>query len=319
VLLGVVLVNGPLYYSFREGNLTHFVLLLLVAGLACLERGWEGRAGILLGLAALVKLPLFLLGMYFLLKKRWRVLAGAGGTVLLVFVASLLVCGGWLHRAWRSEALLPFVGRPMVAFNVQSASGFLARLTTDRDPDTSPLGFYESWKPFEVNWKFKAARYAFLALLGGATVLACSWPTRPRTADTEWLEWSLFLCLALVTSPISWTHYYLLLLVPLSLLAGGRSPAAATPLGSGLLLASAALLSAPVVSFAARNTFGRALISHYFFGGLLLWGTLLALRLQTPRTGAVALVGADGERRLLTGEKGPARQRPSAGKVRKAA
>jgi hypothetical protein len=207
----------------------------------------------------------------------------------------------------------------MVAFNVQSASSFLARLTTDRNPDTSPLGVYESWKPFEVGWKFKAARFAFLALLGGATVLACCRSTRPRTANTEWLEWSLFLCLALVTSPISWTHYYLLLLVPLCLLAGGRSPAPATPLWSGLLLTSSALLSAPVASFAARNPIGRALISHYFFGGLLLWGTLFALRLRTPGIGAVAVVGADGERRLLTGQNGRARPRPSAARVRKAA
>jgi alpha-1,2-mannosyltransferase len=154
LLLGVVLLNGPLYYSFREGNLTHFVLWLVVAALAGLERGREVRAGILLGLAALIKLPLFLLGLCFLLRRRWRVLAGAGGTVVLVFGLSLLLCGGKLHRTWRSEALLPFVGRPLIAFNVQSASSFLARLTTDRNPDTSPWGIYESWKPLEVGWTF---------------------------------------------------------------------------------------------------------------------------------------------------------------------
>jgi hypothetical protein len=296
-LLGLVLVNGPLYYSFHEGNLTHFVLLLLVAGLACLERGWPVWAGVFLGLTALVKLPLFLLGLFFLLKRRWRVLAGAGGTVLLVVGASLLVCGSRLHRAWRSESLLPFAGRPLVAFNVQSASSFLVRLTTDRDPDTSPSGIYLSWKPLEVGWKFKATQYAFLSLLAGATVLACRRPTRTRATEVERLEWSLFLCLALIASPISWTHYYLLLLVPLCLLAGGRSLLPGTPLWSGLLLASAALLSLPVVSLPARNPVERALVSHYFFGGVLLWGTLFALRLRPARTRAVALIGVNRVRR----------------------
>jgi hypothetical protein len=299
VLLAIVLLNGPLYYSFREGNLTHYVLLLLVGALACLERGRSVAAGILLGLAALVKLPLFLLGLYFLLQRRWRVLAGAAGTVLLVFGVSLLVCGGKLHRAWRSESLLPFAGRPLVAFNVQSASSFLARLTTDRNPNTSPWGIYESWKPLEVERTFKAAHYAFLALLGGATVWACRRTGRSGGIEVQRLEFSLFLCLALAASPISWTHYYLLLLVPLCLCAAGRGMVPARPLWFGLLAASGALLSAPVVSFAANNPVGRALISHYLFGGLLLWGTLFALRRCAEKVSVVALVGPDGVSRSL--------------------
>jgi hypothetical protein len=295
LLLGIMLLNGPLYYSFRVANLTHYVLLLVVAGLACLERRRPMWAGVLLGLAAVVKPPLFLLGLYFLLKKQGRVVAGGTAAVLLLAGTSLLVCGGKLHRLWRDECLRPSAGSALVAFNVQSATGFLARLTTDREPDTSPRDVYDSWKPFNVGWQFKVAQGTFLALLGGATVLACRRRSRAPTVEAQRLDFSLFLCLALVSSPISWTHYYLLLLVPLCLCAAGRSMIPPRPLWAGLLAASGALLSAPVISFPASNPVARALISHYFFGGVLLWGTLFALRLRAEGVGVGALPAADGE------------------------
>jgi hypothetical protein len=282
LLVGVVALNGPLFYSLREGNLTHFVLLLLVVAALCLERGRGIAAGVMLALAALIKLPLFLLGGCFLLRRQWRVLMGFGGTVLLTAGVSVLVFGLDLHRFWYEQCVRPFMGRPLVAFNVQSTSGFLARLVSDQDPDTSGLGTWESWQPIAVSRLFKAGHFAFVSLLAGATAWACRRPAG-RGFAVDSLELSLFLCLALVASPISWTHYYLLLLLPLCLCLGGRLAVPAGPLWSGLLLASVALLSAPVTSFAATNLVVRTLVSHYWFGGMLLWATLLALRLQTAK------------------------------------
>ncbi|HAP40765.1 MAG TPA: hypothetical protein DCQ94_13550, partial [Nitrospira sp.] len=57
--------NGPLVYSLKEGNLTHFALLVLVAGVVCLDRGWERSAGACFAVAAIIKLPLLLLCGYF--------------------------------------------------------------------------------------------------------------------------------------------------------------------------------------------------------------------------------------------------------------
>jgi hypothetical protein len=287
-LAGIVCLNGPLYYSLRIGNLTHFVLLLLAGAALCQARGRGVVAGILLGLSAWIKLPLFLLGGYFLFQRRWRVLAGFGITVAVVAAASVLLFGVGLHKVWRAECLQPFAGRPMVAFNVQSASGFLARLTTDRDPDTSPLGVYDSWKPIDVSWRFKAVHLAFVALLGGASLWVCRQPTPPGTFFVEGLEWSLFVCLALVVSPISWTHYYLLLLLPVCLCLGGNAAFLDRPRWSILLMASVALVGAPVISFRSANLLSRALVSHHFLGGLLLWGMLFRLRLQADRVSASA-------------------------------
>ena len=82
-LVGAVLLNGPLYYSFKEGNLTHFLLLILVAAAGCIAARREHWLGVLLALAGLIKLPLFLLLVYYAFRRRWRVLASA---------AAFLVC-----------------------------------------------------------------------------------------------------------------------------------------------------------------------------------------------------------------------------------
>lgn len=85
--------NGPLLYSFREGNLTHVVLLLLVLMFICLERDEQVWAGVLVACAAVIKLPLGLLGVYFVLKGQWRVVYGLVFTLLAVVGTSVLWAG----------------------------------------------------------------------------------------------------------------------------------------------------------------------------------------------------------------------------------
>ena len=69
-----------------------------------------------------------LFGLYFLLRGRWRVVAGGataiGGAVLL----SLAVFGLEINIGWYRNCVEPFLGGVMPAFNVQSIDGFLARL-----------------------------------------------------------------------------------------------------------------------------------------------------------------------------------------------
>ena len=71
------LANGPLVNTLREGNTTHFILLLLVVALLLWRAGAEFSAGLVLGFCAMFKLPLMLFALHFLLRKRWRIVAGA--------------------------------------------------------------------------------------------------------------------------------------------------------------------------------------------------------------------------------------------------
>src|SRR5262249_29673875 len=77
VLVMLFAANGPLVNSLREGNTTHIVGLILVVSLIFLGSGRQFLAGVLLGLCALIKLPLMLFCAYYVALQRWRIAAGA--------------------------------------------------------------------------------------------------------------------------------------------------------------------------------------------------------------------------------------------------
>ena len=128
----------------------------------------------------------------------------------------------------------------MPAFNVQSIDGFLARL------ETGPALLME-WTPLAASLWHKIVRsivlsamfiFAFVAIIRGDRSAPGA---RPFERDA--LEFSIVLVLAVVTSPVSWSHYYLLLLLPWALYLGGRlglpdDAATRWLMAGGMLLAS---------------------------------------------------------------------------------
>ncbi|MGB4889036.1 MAG: glycosyltransferase family 87 protein, partial [Nitrospira sp.] len=83
-IVALFMTSGPLLYSLKEGNLTHFALLLLIAGVVCLDKTWDRSAGGCFALAAIIKLPLLLFAVYFFGKRRWAAVFGYGLTLLAV-------------------------------------------------------------------------------------------------------------------------------------------------------------------------------------------------------------------------------------------
>lgn len=280
VLTGLFVVNGPLYYSLKLGNSTHFVLLLLVAAnyFFLVKRGfWQG---VLLAITALIKIPFWMLGLYYVASKRWRVVIGYFAAILAIVGASLALFGIDLHLFWYKECISPFSDKPMGAFNNQSVKGFLARLLLDSQ--------LNNWVVLEVDWKFRLVQ-ALLNITLIASVVYVFWRSRQaaKVEDIN-LNFSIILCLAIIISPISWTHYYLVLLLVFALYLGNQL---AVPQGfswSILIWFSALLVSLPVINPNEIDTntiygilFSRLLISHYFLGGVLLLGTLLSARWKT--------------------------------------
>ena len=276
------LVNGPLLNSLREGNSTHLILLLMVAALIFWRRGREFAAGVALGLCAVVKLPLLLFGVYFLARRRWNIVAGGAAAMVLTGLISLAIFGMSGHFAWFEEAVKPYLGHALPAFNVQSIDGFLIRLSTG----ATELLY---WGPIEPSPAHKIVRYgAFAVLLGGFVWLVWRAETKRLVAPGtgapqphDLLQFCAVLTLALVISPISWTHYYLLLLIPVGLYLGGRlglPDDAATRL---LFWSGYALTSLPVIMPAMQidpeppiglwgELAARTIVSAWLFGALLM-------------------------------------------------
>lgn len=278
-IAALFITNGPLFYSFREGNLTHVAFCLLVLALACLSRDEDFWAGTLVACAAVIKLPLGLLGVYFFLKGRWRVVFGQVFALIALVSASLLWAGWESHVTWYREAVLPFSNKSLAAFNVQSIDGLLLRLQS-----TAPL--YD-WTPIPVDSSLKWARTGLIAgfLLLSGFVLAIGGSAH-RTKDLAHVEISAVLCLALIISPISWTHYYLFLLIPFSLHLGGRLPLPPSAGYTAAMIATILAASPPVLFLdpGPGNSIGRVFLSHYFFGAAGVWSILCLAKWHMAHT-----------------------------------
>jgi hypothetical protein len=218
------LLNGPLLNALREGNSTHFVLFFLVLGLWLWEERQEFASGLALGLSAAIKPPLLLLGVYFLLRRRWPIVAGGAATIAVVALSSLALFGYAAHLEWYNETVGFNLGKAMPAFNVQSIDGFLIRLQTGA---TEML----YWGPLDPTPLHKAARLTVIAAIIGffAWMMIASerrGETAPRGAPGphDFMQFSVLLIVALVISPLSWNHYYIYLLVPAALVVGDRLP-----------------------------------------------------------------------------------------------
>ena len=279
-LLLLFLVNGPLVNSLREGNTTHFVLLMLIFALLLLQNGSDFAAGVMIGLCAVIKLPLLLFAAYFCLRRRWLAVAGGASAIGGILLLSVAAFGVDNNISWVSCCVLPFIGRVIPAFNVQSIDGFVLRLVTG----TSHLS---NWDPVDLPVAYGVIRQVVLAAILGCTAWLV-WPagatsSRPRRTHgdiaRDLLEFSLVLDLALLISPISWSHYYALLLLPWGLYSGGLIPWPEDSITRGLLWIGIVLCSLPIIALPLRNDLigeiaARTLVSVTFFGGA---ATLMAL------------------------------------------
>jgi hypothetical protein len=277
-LLALFVLNGPISYSIREGNLTHAVLLLAVGALFALVRGRDILAGVCLALAAIIKLPLLLLVVGYAGRGRWRVTLGAGLAFAAFAALSLGLLGLPLHHDWMERCITPYTGGVVTAYNVQSILAALARL--------EPGANLSSWFPMPATTAIRLANSALTILVAGLTGWALlrrkAAPGQSVDAEKECRDFCAVLCLALVISPLSWTHYYLLLLVPLSLWIGGLFTLPGRGRTACLLLATL-LLSLPVVDLTSSRPLRKLLASHYLFGALLLQGALLVPGAQRRR------------------------------------
>lgn len=281
-LLFLFLVNGPLLNALREGNSTHFVLLFMVVGLALWQMAREFPAGLAFGMCATIKPPLLLLGLFFLARRRWAVVAGGATTIGVAVLLSLALFGIDGNIAWYRETIGANLGKVMPAFNVQSIDGFLIRLSTG----TTELLY---WGPIEASLPHKIVRNAMLALLiGGFAWLMLRAERKDLTSPNggaptphDFLQFSIVIILALVISPISWTHYYLFLLAPVALYLGGRLPLPQDAVTRWLFWTGYALASLPVIMPAMEldpdpppgwlaELAARTIVSAWLFGALLL-------------------------------------------------
>ncbi|WP_148299350.1 glycosyltransferase family 87 protein [Komagataeibacter kakiaceti] len=275
------LANGPLWYSLvAMGNTTHFILFALICVLLFIQRRRMYAAGILIGMAAAIKPMISIFILYFFYRRNYRAALSGMTVITTMAISSIIFFGQSITYGWYEHCIVEFSTKPIGAFNNQSLSAFLLRL------QTGPAYLYD-WHGQDVlgNNHILVKNIPLLLLLFTGYV---GWKWRkefmatpdpdPYAADI--FDFSLLITFCIVTSPVSWTHYYLLLLLPWSFYITGRLPRNNDPMTSLLVWSSIVLASMPVIypthlpepiaAWAARS-----LASLWFLGGMLFLFSLL--------------------------------------------
>jgi len=283
LLLFLFLISGPVVNSLREGQSSHFILLFLVVGVALWRRNRSYAAGLAFGASAVFKLPLLLLGVYFLLRQRWSIVAGGATMIGAVVLLSIALFGFDGHVGWYHEWVVPYLGGYIPAYNVQSVDGFLVRLTMGEE-------FLIHWDPPLMPTLFhKITRYGVLAALFGGSFWLIWRANRVAPlpvgeggpSPRDLLEFVLMVTVALITSPISWTHYYAWLLLLFALYLGGHLPLPDDTITRGLMRAGMIIQSVPVIVWSPMEPswyaaiLSRTVVSIWLFGACLIFAALV--------------------------------------------
>jgi alpha-1,2-mannosyltransferase len=263
---------GPLLYSLSEGNLSHFLLLGLSGALLCFASGRHFAAGAIFGLIAVLKPSLGLIGIYFLCRGQWRVVAGGAAVCAGAALSSLALFGWSLNLLWYEQAVAPFAAGPVPGFNAQSIPAFVARFETG-------IAGLTNWGPHVLSAAGRVWAIVLCGLVGAAFLATCfRRPSGLTESKSIELETLMVVTLSCVVSSLSWSHYYLWLLPAFAWawqFGTGRERTAV--LVAFILCAPLEFIGWPMLAgyYSLATNF---LASHLLAGGLLLFGVMLRQR-----------------------------------------
>jgi hypothetical protein len=204
--------------SLTMGQIGLVTLWLSLAGVDLARSGRPWLGGALAGLAAAIKVTPAVVGVYFLLKRRWIAAAGCAGAFLLCCALSLPVWGpartASLHRSWIESSAATagtafFEDGKSVRYQNQSLHATLARLLM-------PVNAGRSRRPFRVNVAdWPPERVALVARLVQIPVLlllvhVCL--ARRREEPLRLPEAAVVLASTTFFAPIAWTFHLVVVL-----------------------------------------------------------------------------------------------------------
>jgi hypothetical protein len=208
----VFALSFPLHRNLTYGQFYVFLLLLIVAACWAYLRGFRALAGVLVAVAAACKIFPVLFFIFFLQRRDWRALAWGAVTGLAAAAVSIAVFGWNVHRTYLHE-ILPWTlrgeGMPPYVTSA-SISGVLHRLFLSEP----------QWNPHP--WHYSPLCYALLLPALQMLALAPAILLSRREDDGRGrilLEWSALLTAALTISTIPALYNFVLMALPVCVLA----------------------------------------------------------------------------------------------------
>lgn len=206
-LFCLALIAEPLYQQLLQGQLNLILLLLIVSVWFADRSGKPYLAGALLGLAVVIKLfPVFLI-VYFLLRRDVKAVLATLLSIVLLTGLTAAVLGTDTMRTYVTE-VMPQATTWKAAWNNASLTGFWHKLFAPggRNGELTPL-------------LYSPALAMFATAVSSLIVIGLLAPRIWRASTTSQRDQAFALCVTamLLVSPVTWEHYFLLLLLPLTL------------------------------------------------------------------------------------------------------
>ena len=183
-IVAASLATEPVWDTLWFGQVN--LLLMLLVTLDCLSARTRWPRGVLVGVAAAVKLTPGVFVLYFLLRKDYRAAATAAVSALVATAVGFLISWRGSRQFWfgHSEGARTVSGSAY--YSNQTLDGFLARLSLPHLEQSA----------------------LWVSAVGVVLVVAAIGIRRAHTMGDRVLAMSLTGCLGLIVSPTSWGHHW---------------------------------------------------------------------------------------------------------------
>jgi len=216
---------GPVIYELRAGQLNSLLLILLLLSWFSLRKEKDVIGGALLGAIVSLKLLIWPVIIYLLLRRRWTALAAAGVVITVTHIIAAFAIGASSVVHYYLKAgpqVAQFYRTDPQNISVWTLGWRLFGQSGGLSPDQT----------FPPSLWVDLATYAVPAALT-AIVLAVS--LRAKLFDTAFAE---LVCVSLLVNPVAWYHYLVIAFIPVAIAARRLQQ---LDLPTGLTLSSGAL------------------------------------------------------------------------------
>ena len=195
-MLVLAMLWSPLRDSIRLGQWDGVLLILLTLAFIGVRRNLPSLTGSAIALAGIIKLYPFYAVVFLIAKRQWRALGWLVGA-LLAFAGLSIVGSGWSINAYFARTVLPAVSGTTDNPENQTLASLIIRLSGNHLPMT--------------------------VMTTGALLIVTVpliWHIRQhldRRTPAFALDYGLMICAMLLSTPVAWMHYEVILFIPLAI------------------------------------------------------------------------------------------------------
>lgn len=256
LIFGLVVLSFPVKFTLGMGQVNIFILTLLSLNFFFYKQFNPIKAGIALGLAVGIKItPIFLL-LFFWRKKEHKIVVATLMTYLFLSVLAMIFFGYDLTIDYYTRVFwnIPTIGNS-VYYN-QALTGFLARL--DISSNLAKV----------INY----VAFGFLLMVSYMTTKISR-----QSVFIDMMSYGMFIVAILIGAGLAWQHHFVLLVIPFIAL----TPSLIKKdfkLKLFFLMLAYVLIAGNIKNPESFAGWSRPLLSHVFFGSIILYLILLKCR-----------------------------------------